>query len=136
MWGSDRDLLISRNDARLRLLAVDDDQQQLALIRSGLIDDSVDVYTTTCPQEGLDFVRTKRPQVVLVDPTTPRFDDSDMMTRVLEIDPGIDVVLMTSQYDVEFAVAAIKQGASDCLTKPVSVDKLRCKLKEFLSHAR
>jgi len=136
MWGSDRDLVISRNDAILRLLAVDEDQQQLALIRSGLVDDAVEVYTTSCPQEGLDFVRAMRPQVVLVDLTTPRLDDPDMMTRILEIDPGIDVVLMTRQYDVESAVAAIKKGASDCLTKPVSLEKLRCKLKEFTSHAR
>jgi DNA-binding NtrC family response regulator len=53
----------------------------------------------------------------------------------MEIDPSIDVVLMTGHYSSETAVEAIKRGASDYLNKPVSLAVLREKIAKLIAAA-
>jgi DNA-binding NtrC family response regulator len=48
-----------------------------------------------------------------------------VLKKILEFDPGIDVILMTGQYSTESAVEAIQNGAADYFPKPFSPEKLR-----------
>jgi len=128
--------MASTNNARMRLLAVDDDAQQLALIRRCLDETAVDIFTASDSRVGLEFVRQKRPHVVLLDLVMPHLNGIDFMKRILEMDPGIDVILLTGHYTYESAVGAIKQGANDYLTKPISPEKLRDKVKELQAQAQ
>ncbi len=55
----------------------------------------------------------------------PVLSGMEVMERILEIDPGIDVILMTAHYSTESAVEAIQKGACDYLNKPLPLDRLR-----------
>ena len=55
----------------------------------------------------------------------PVLSGMEVMERILEIDPGIDVLLMTAHYSTESAVEAIQKGACDYLNKPLPLDRLR-----------
>ena len=67
------------------------------------------------------MVREHRPQVVITDLVMPKMSGLEVLDRIVEFDPGIDVILMTAHYSTESAVDAIKRGASDYLNKPVNI---------------
>jgi DNA-binding NtrC family response regulator len=118
------------------LVAIDDDAASLELISEALSQDYLEILTATDPEEGLRLVRQKRPQIVLLDLVMPTVSGMEMLESILEIDPGIDVVLITSHYSTESAVAAIHKGASDYLNKPLSMELLRRKIEKLAAETR
>ena len=84
----------------------------------------------------MDLVRKKRPHVFLLDLLMPQIGGREMLEKILEIDPRVDVILITRHYSTDAAVEAIKKGACDYLTKPISVENLRKTVRQLLSHAQ
>ena len=54
----------------------------------------------------------------------PKMSGMELLERIVEFDPAIEVILMTAHYSTESAVEAIKKGASDYLNKPISIAAL------------
>jgi len=128
-------MLASSNSA-LRVVAIDDDEQQLKLIATVLSSEDVSVSTAGNPQNALELVRKEHPHLVLVDLMMPGMSGMEVLERIVEFDPGIEVVLLTGQYSTESAVEAIQKGAADYLTKPVDVDKLQQRVESLLLEVR
>jgi DNA-binding NtrC family response regulator len=61
----------------------------------------------------------------------PGVQGMEVLQKILEFDPGIDVILMTGFYSTESAVEAIQKGAADYFPKPCSPDKLREKINQI-----
>ncbi|SFP99457.1 sigma-54-dependent transcriptional regulator [Sphingomonas rubra] len=61
---------------------------------------------------------------VVTDVRMPGLDGFGMLARARDIDPDVPVLLVTGHGDVPMAVAALKQGAFDFLTKPFAADHL------------
>ena len=116
----------------LRLLVVDDDRDNLKLIRTALPEQFVDITSTSDPQEVIHLVESLHPHLVLL--AEPA--GTELLETILEADPGINVILMAKDYDSEAAVDAIKRGASDYLAKPMSPVRLRNRMEQFLSFAQ
>lgn len=114
------------------LLAIDDDPQSLALIAAALKLYDIEVLTAEDPAAGLELVRQRRPQIVLVDLMMPGMSGMEVLDRIVEADPAIDVILMTAYYSTESAVEAIQKGACDYLNKPLAIDKLRARVDRLL----
>lgn len=115
-------------DPIVRVVAIDDDEQHLKFISTILSRDSVSVVPASSPQQGLDLVHKENPHLVLVDLLMPDMSGMEVLEKITQFDPGIDVVLLTGQYSTDSAVEAIQKGAADYLTKPVDVKKLRQRL--------
>jgi DNA-binding NtrC family response regulator len=120
----------------LRVLIIDDDLENLALMRQAFENEPVEVFVTGDILEGLDLFRTKRPQIVTLALLMPQMGGMEIMEKILAIDPGVDVILITSHYSTDAAVEAIKKGAYDYLTKPISVERFRGMLRQLLSQAQ
>src|ERR1700682_5715101 len=60
----------------------------------------------------------------------------ELLDRILEIDPTIDVILMTAHYSTDSAVEAIQKGAYDYLTQPLSIDRLRSRIEKWLGEVQ
>ncbi len=118
------------------LLAIDDDPVSLEIISEALSQESLKILTATDPEEGLQLARRWRPQIILVDLMMPGASGLDTLERVLDIDPGIDVILITAHYSTESAVAAIQRGASDYLQKPLAMPLLRERIERLAQEAR
>ncbi|MGA3041608.1 MAG: sigma-54 dependent transcriptional regulator [Bryobacteraceae bacterium] len=121
---------------RIRLLAIDDDPQSLELVSEALSDDGLEILTAGDPERGLELVRLRRPEIVLSDIVMPKMNGMELLSRILEVDPAIDVVLMTAHYSTDAAVEAIKKGACDYLTKPISIPVLRERIDKLATDAR
>ena len=73
---------------------------------------------------ALDVVRASAVDLVLLDIRLPGMDGIEVLERIKALDEGIEVILVTAVKTVRTAVAAMKLGAFDYLTKPFEEDEL------------
>ena len=117
------------------LLIVDDNPGSLEFLSSALAREGLHILTASDPEQGLDLVYTHRPQIVLTDLVMPNMTGVEVLERVVDFDPVIDVVLMTAHYTTETAVEAIRKGAADYLNKPISLAVLRERVGRLIESA-
>jgi DNA-binding NtrC family response regulator len=87
-------------------------------------------------EEGLAQLKQTRPEVVLLDFNLPGMDGLECIERIRAIDAQIKIVMMTGQGSVDLAVSAMKAGAYDFLSKPLSMSKLKLMLDKAMSEER
>jgi len=127
---------MSQPKSHFKLVAIDDTPESLELISEALSEDPIQIFTSTDPEDGLEMVFHERPQIVLLDLVMPKLSGMEVLDRIVEFDPGIEVILMTAHYSTESAVEAIKKGASDYLNKPISITLLRDRVHKLMDEAR
>ena len=121
--------------AMVKLVAIDDDPLSLELVREALSGEKLEIHTSTDPEEGFDIVLRERPQVVLLDLMMPNVSGMELLERIVQMDPSIEVVLMTAHYSTESAVEAIKKGASDYVNKPIDIPSFRQRIQKLADAA-
>jgi membrane associated rhomboid family serine protease len=97
----------------LALLIIDDNPGSLELLSSALAQPDLEILTASDPEQGLDLVSSRHPQIVLTDLVMPGMTGLEVLERVMEMDPSTDVILMTAHYSSETAVEAIKHAIRD-----------------------
>jgi DNA-binding NtrC family response regulator len=120
----------------LRLVVIDDDPKNLKFVNFILANAGLEIHTASEPQEGLDLIRRLRPQIVLMDLVMPGVQGMELLQKIVEFDPGIDVILMTGYYSTESAVEAVQKGAADYFPKPFSPEKLRQRIGLIVEDAK
>jgi DNA-binding NtrC family response regulator len=118
------------------IVIIDDNPGSLEFLSAALASEGIAVHTALRPEEGIALVRCLHPPLVLTDLVMPGISGLEVLTRVLEIDPAIDVVLMTAHYTSETAVEAIRKGAADYLEKPLKLALLRERVHRLLAASR
>ena len=112
------------------LVIVDDNPGSLELLATALEQPGLDIWTASDPEDGLDLIFQKHPQIVLTDLVMPKMTGMQLLERIVSFDPAIEVILMTAHYSTESAVEAIRKGASDYLNKPISIPALRQRFRQ------
>jgi len=102
----------------VRIAAVDDDPAAVSLLRL-LMPEAVALATYGTGQECLDGIRSRIPDIAVLDLGLPDIDGLDLLRKMRGACPGIEAILLTADCSTASAVAAIKAGAADYLTKPV-----------------
>ncbi len=115
----------------MKLIVIDDDPANIKFVRFILANEGIEIDAATDPQTGLELIERTHPQIVLLDLVMPGVQGMEMLQKILEFDPGIDVILMTGYYSTESAVEAIQKGAADYFPKPFSPEKLREKINQI-----
>ncbi len=123
-------------DPDVSLVIIDDNAGSLELLSTALEGAGVRIFTAQDPEEGIEIVFRERPQIVLTDLVMPGLSGLEVLDRVVEFDPAIDVILMTAHYSSESAVEAIRKGAADYLNKPVSISSLRERISKLVDQSR
>jgi len=109
--------------ARPVVLVVDDDPGVRESFRL-ILEDHYDVVDVADGPSALDVVRASAVDLVLLDIRLPGMDGIEVLERIKALDEGIEVILVTAVKTVRTAVAAMKLGAFDYLTKPFEEDEL------------
>jgi two-component system response regulator AtoC len=113
-------------------LAVDDDPNFLSALAE-LIEGQGFTTNTACNlRDARAQVSNRTPDVALVDLYLPDGSGIDLL-KDLELGSTTEVVLMTGHADVESAVQALRLGASDYLTKPLDIGRLKSILANVAS---
>jgi DNA-binding NtrC family response regulator len=108
-----------------RILVVDDEEASRVGLKALLSKWGYDVREAASGDEALEKAAGFRPAVVLTDLVMPGLDGLGLLKALQEEQSFATVVILTGQGTIESAVAAMKQGAYDYLTKPVDVARLR-----------
>jgi DNA-binding NtrC family response regulator len=112
-----------RRATRRVVLVVDDDEGLRESFRL-ILEDEYEVLDAADGPRALDLVRTTAVDLVLLDIRLPDMDGIEVLERMKAIDEHIEVVLVTAVKTVRTAVAAMKLGAFDYVTKPFEEDEL------------
>jgi DNA-binding NtrC family response regulator len=80
-------------------------------------------------EEALKLVTTFRPSIIVTDMVMPRMDGLALLKSLKDEADQLKVIMLTAQGSVETAVEALKNGATDYLTKPVDTQKLKLMLQ-------
>ena len=111
-------------ESRGRVLIVDDEANARTALAELLRDEGYQVETAADGFKALPKLDDFAPDLVLTDLKMPGMDGIDLMKKAREQDPERAVVVMTAYGAVDTAVAAMRQGAADYLTKPINVEEL------------
>jgi len=98
-----------RAEPNVQMVIIDDNAGSLELLSTALARAGLRIITAQDPAEGLDAVFREHPDIVLTDLVMPGVNGLEVVERVVEFDPAIDVILMTAHYTSESAVAAIQK---------------------------
>ena len=95
-----------------------------------------EVWTAADTAEGLASARQFHPDLALVDLRLPDASGMDLISALLDLDPSIQIVLMTAYGSVRDAVEAMRRGAADYLNKPIDVGELGILIRRLLRDQR
>jgi DNA-binding NtrC family response regulator len=119
-----------------RILIVDDEANARLALAELLRDEGYVVETAADGFKALPKLAELEPHLVLTDLRMPGMDGMALMVKVREHDPECVVVIMTAFGAVDAAVAAMRDGAADFLTKPIHVDQLVLVIRRELERQR
>ncbi len=119
-----------------RLLVVDDELSVRDSLDKWFHEEGYDVGTAENANDALTLLAQHRWDAALVDIKMHGTDGIELQRRMHEIDPDLTVIMMTGYASVETAVAALKNGAYDYVTKPLDPDEISHLIKKALAHKR
>ena len=123
-----------RQDIRPKILYIDDDPINRALVNRLLSSYDFEVVEATSGLEGMALARDQIPNLILMDINMPGLDGHETTTRMrsiptLEAVPIVAVTARTARGERELAIAA---GCDGYLTKPIDVDKFPHQVISYL----
>jgi DNA-binding NtrC family response regulator len=119
-----------------RVLVVDDEANARTALAELLRDEGLDVETAADAFKALGKLDAFAPHVVLTDLQMPGMDGIALLEKLRSRDEPPEVIVVTAFGAVDTAVRAMRAGAADYLTKPVSFDELLVVLDRVLEAAR
>lgn len=114
------------------ILVVDDEATQRETLTGFLRKKGYNIQTADTGAKALSIIRDNPIDLVLTDMRMPEMDGSELLVETKKVNPDIDVIVMTAFGSMETAVSAMKNGATDFITKPVDLEQLEITIKKTL----
>ena len=108
-----------------RLLFVDDETDFLETVEEFFTEMGYLAYTARNGQEALLRVKEHRPHAVFLDISMPHMDGTEALRLIHEIEPDIQVVVVSGYASEDLARDLLKHGACDFFQKPVDLMRLQ-----------
>jgi DNA-binding NtrC family response regulator len=116
----------------ITIMVIDDEPLMRMTIQDALVAEGYKVVTAETGENGLTFFREKQTDMVITDLKLPDMDGIQILREVKTFSPETQVILITAYGSIDSAVTAMKEGASDYLTKPFSIDELLLIIRRIL----
>ena len=117
-----------------RILVVDDEEIVIRSCTRILSGHGYEVDSATGGREALQKIAGSGYDLVILDIMMPKMDGLEVLQRIKEAHPEIDVIMVTGLSQIETAVRAMKLGAFDYLSKPFDPDELQLVVGRALEH--
>jgi len=108
-----------------RILIVEDDLFFREVFSDLLMEDGYEVDAASSADEAFDFLNRSEYHLVVVDLVLQDASGLDVLEKVKQLDPAIEVIIVTGHANMETAIYALKHGARDYLSKPINHDEFR-----------
>lgn len=118
------------------IIALDDVYDAVILIRKILSKKGHNVHTFTEEEEAVDFVRTHRVDLAILDIKLKKMSGIEVLAQMKKILPEMRAIMLTGYPTVETAREAISLGADEYCVKPIDKDELEEKVSKVLGGDR
>lgn len=119
-----------------RILIVDDKEMMRDSVATTLVRKGYVVVTASSGADAIDKLSKRTFDAVITDLQMPEMDGLDLLEEIRKTDEQLPVIFMTAFGSIETAVAAMKRGAFDYITKPFSGDVLLLTAERAIKHAK
>jgi putative nucleotidyltransferase with HDIG domain len=109
---------------RRRVLIVDDDHLVRDALRFALEDAGYDVWAVAHGADALAVLESQAVDIVLSDIFMPGMNGFELLKQIRQRRPDVPVILVTGFGNIEMARQALKEGATDFITKPYNVSEI------------
>ena len=107
-----------------KVLVVDDEPEVRLVLSEFLESRGFEVATAESGAKALAIVDEVSPQVVLLDVTMPEMDGVETLKRLTALKPGLPIIMVTANADVDVTSKLLALGAADYIPKPFDLDYL------------
>src|SRR5512132_3886801 len=118
------------------ILVIDDEEIMREILDALLSREGYEVRLASDAAEGLDLIRSMPFDAVIVDMMMPGMDGIRALDEIKKLDDDLPVLMITAFASVENAIAAMKRGAYDYITKPFKNDEVLVVLRNALAQRR
>jgi len=115
-----------------KVLIVDDERSIRETLGEFAREIGHEVFVASEAEEALEIVARSLPDVIVSDIVLPRVDGMALLERIHRIAPDAQVIMITGEPTVDTAADAVRQGAFDYLSKPVSRDEIQSDIESAL----
>ncbi len=122
-------------DQKKRILIVDDEPNVRLVLGTALGSVGYEVVSAEDGQKALEQLSSGRASfdLALLDLQMPRMDGMELLSRLRDAGSAVPVVILTAHGSIPEAVSAMKLGAIDFLTKPITPEALRRVVAEVIA---
>jgi len=116
---------------RPSILAVDDNQMNLMVMKNMFKSSEYEVYYADCGQKAIDVAREKHPDMILLDVVMPDMSGFEVC-RILkeeEYFQSVPVIFITAADDLEYIINGFEAGGVDYVTKPFRKEEIMLRIK-------
>jgi len=113
-----------------RVLLVDDEEDFVESLAKRLDRRGLKVETSSSGEQAIERVRERSFDVIVLDLAMPGLDGIATLERLKQLDPDLQVILLTGHATVPRSVEAMKLGAADLLEKPTDFAELLQKIRD------
>jgi len=111
-------------DLKKEVLLVDDEAGIRKVLRISLEDGGYRVHTAQDAVRALEIFKEHSPPVVMTDIKMPGMNGIDLLKALKELNPDVEVIMITGHGDINLAIKSLKFEATDFITKPIHDEAL------------
>ncbi|MFL5346997.1 MAG: response regulator [Hyalangium sp.] len=108
---------------QIRILVVDDEQDNCDYLKLVLTREGYEVVTTTDPTQTVEILRGSDFHLVILDMMMPQMSGTEVLDQIRKYDTDVAVIVATAYPTVDTAVASLKAQASDYVKKPMEPEQ-------------
>lgn len=126
--------MTEEQDKKPLLLAVDDEEDNLALLKGRLGRRGFEIITASSGKEALGILDKESPDLVLLDYMMPEMDGLETCKKIKDqsVNEFLPIILLTAKDDKESKIKGFEIGADDYVTKPFDMDELNARIRAML----
>ncbi len=115
----------------MKIMIVDDNPNDMQMLREFLIPKGYQVIEAISGEEALEKIRFMKPDVVVLDWVLPGKQGVDVCKEIKTFHPDVPVLMLSVNKDSEYKVKAFQFGCDDYLAKPCELEELEIRLKNL-----
>ena len=119
--------------SKLKVLLVDDEQELIETLVERLEIRGIEAVAVTRGSKALEIIREQEFDVVVMDVKMPGIDGIKTTRQIKEIEPELQIILMTGRGSEQESMLSRQEGAFEYLIKPVNIDELIKTMKQAVS---
>jgi len=112
-----------------KILVIDDEESTRELLKLTLESDGYEVCAGEDGCSGINEFERFQPEIVLTDIKMPGMDGIEVLRRLKQLNPDVEVIVITGHGEMELAIKALQLEASDFINKPISDQALTVALR-------